>query len=185
MFHVGKHISLFASPPSLPIFSLSLSPPIFFVLCQPLVFFVSSSALTHALTVVFILNVPVVRWAPAARLWTATSSRWRSVWCARTWRETRCSGPADTSPPAPCARLVSRSVSSARIRSSQEPRYQTRYCLSHPETRAWAEEERTLWLLSLLFHLSLHRSKSALSALIKRQPFCSSPVVTCALVRVS
>lgn len=72
---------------------------------------------------VFFLSLPAARWAPAAHPWTATSSHWRSVWCARTWRETLCSGPADTSPPALSARPESRSVSSARIRSSREPRY--------------------------------------------------------------
>lgn len=36
-----------------------------------------------------------------------------------------------------------------------------------------------------LSNLSLPRSRSALSAQTKRQPCCSSPVVTCALVRVS
>lgn len=113
--------------------SLAVSLPIFFVLCQPLLL-VISSALSHTVFF-FILHVPVARWAPAVLLWTATSSHWRSVWCVQTWRETLCSGPVDTSPPAPCAHLVWRSVSSARIRSSQEPRYQKRYYyLSHLET---------------------------------------------------
>lgn len=76
-------------------------------------------SLAHTLS-----SVPAARWAPAARLWTATSSHWRSVWCVRTWRETLFLGPADTSPPAPSARLVSRSVSSAKNKCSRELRYQ-------------------------------------------------------------
>lgn len=92
------------------------------VFCQSLVcspFCSHSHTHTHCC---FSLNGPVGRWAPAARLWTATSSRWRSAWCAPTWRETRCSGPADTSLPAPSAPLVWRSVSYAKTRSSPELR---------------------------------------------------------------
>lgn len=85
------------------------------VICSPF------CSLTHT-RCCFPLNGPVGRWAPTVRLWTATSSHWRSAWCAPTWRETRCSGPVDTSLPVPSARLAWRSVSSARIRSSPELR---------------------------------------------------------------
>lgn len=157
---------------------LAFTPILFFLVAPPVFFFVISSALTPQCS-----SGQVGTRSPSLN--SNIESLEECMVCSDMKRDTLFG---------PCGHIATCSLCSPRVKKCLicKDQVQSRTKVSEAlllSVPSWnrLEEECTdpFFIPRLLLNLSLHRLRSVSSALTKRQPCCSSPVVTCALVRVS